>query len=349
MSAYVPNGSERVNRTSQPKLWQDIETLMECLRRSKGGDTESIKTWLTSQLAIAETDTESCHSGLNADHSPLQLCYSIRHRKNTVRFVVDPASATGDLAERIRRTRGVLQENMNRQLTAPAAASMSRLISKFGPENEGEAELFPKGFAWFSSSHQKPGLALYISPSNRDSRETWKRIDEWFTEAGVAEDEPYRLRQARQRLRPSAVGLEGADVDDLRVKLYFQFDQPRSFEEIGVNDFLSENYRHFLQLVVGRRSIKTKGVFFCVGLHGESGDPVDTKIDICGCSRCLNYTKEEEIEVITTLGHYFGFDVTEDLKGLEHPQSSIAVIGMGQSVLGELRLNVYLKGTANEE
>jgi len=318
------------------------------MERSTGVDGKSVSSWVADRLGVAENDSNPGHSGLNVDNSPIQLCYSIRPDRCSARLVIDPGSTAKDLVERTRRTQQLIEQQIQMHVGESAVTPMREFVARFGPKDDEEAPLFPKGFGWFSSSHQKPGLALYIAPSNRTLSDTWKRIDQWFTAAGLDEDDPYRLRQARERIRPSALGLEGAHISDLRLKLYFQFDQPRPFEEIGINDFLSESYRNFMQMLVGQRNIQTKGLFFCVGLHGDTGAQVDTKIDICGCSRCLNYTKKEEIEVVTMLGHYFGFDVTQVLQGLKHPQCRLAVIGMGQSVLGDLRLNVYLKGTSNE-
>lgn len=278
-------------------------------------------------------------SGLDDDGTPLQLCVSASRRRTALRIIGDPGANIDDIAVRHRVARAALHRALRQHgagALAPLAEDMlARLVPAPGPG-------YRHGTLWIGVTPGEPGVAAYAELAPLGIAGGWDAVAAWLAAT---------LPDARgataiiARLRPHGVaasaGFEGTSSRDVRAKVYFRLARPMALGECGLDLMASEAVTDFLRLAMGEFGVDADGLVLCVGFDVASGALADVKVDLCG--HCLAHARSAWPGVAERIARRFALAPLSLDVALTRHDCDVAFIGLGLTVAGEPRLNVYLR------
>lgn len=284
-------------------------------------------------------------SELNGDGTPLQFCWSSSSRGGRLRVVADPVSELGEPRVRFAAARATLariaREKMSPQLAEQSMSAVAALV------DETLIERYRRGFLWIGASPRDPGAAFYVDLAPPGAAAAWERVARWLSSTlPDATAAASVVRNLQPLARAASAGIEGHTLADARAKIYFRLRSAVPLARLGIAPMCDRRIVAALEWLVGREPASLSGLVLAVGFSLETGAIADAKLDICG--HCVPMPAGEWRTRIAGLARAAG--VAEPPLGPLLEEGEVAFAGVGVDVLGEARLNVYVKpfGTAAE-
>ncbi len=284
-------------------------------------------------------------SGLNADHSPLQLCITTKAKKIQCRLIADPATDEAILERRYLRAQEALTKLIPLTRSDGNATLIASLLENFGPQNNIPVSLFRYGVFWLGASAETPGLAVYIDTSIHSIDSAWEKADN-FIECIFSNI--YRSTAVLQNIREycwlSSIGIEGSTPDNSRLKLYIRMHTQLPEGIIG-NVFppLSDLGRSgCFAAIMGEKGLSFEDILFCFGFHLVTGELIDIKIDISGSE--LQMSGDNLAQSVNYCCQSLGLHPIPINNIFDRFNIAVSFIGIGINANRQKRLNIYLKG-----
>lgn len=284
-------------------------------------------------------------SGLNADGSPLQYCISSSLNGYSGRFISDPACIIGSPNQRYTKSYTALQLLYKSTGTTAIQHVFEQMLRFNLPSDAGSFdEAYPDGVLWLGASPDIKGLAVYMDGRRGGHDASWKRLQEWLTHLMPQNtDANDFIDTARRHADIMSIGLEGSSMENLRAKVYFRLSHKASLSDLGIKLLLREEFPAFLNDVVGEKEIQRSGLVFNIGFHIASGKMFDVKIDVCGCSSCVNIDTRSWIKVLNNTVSRYGITPFPVNEKILNEQCAVSYYGIGVDRKGRVRMNLYLK------
>lgn len=303
-------------------------------------------------LALPEENEVSLggRSGLNIDGSPLQYCISSSSEGLHSRFISDPSCIAGSPEERFNYSYQALQKLYVTTQTEEIKGICEEMLDFHLPASKENMEEYPDGVFWLGASPDSKGIAIYIDGRRGGKEESWERFRSWLHHLMPNNTE---VDDFVKTLSPYAnimsIGLEGSSLKNLRAKIYFRLTHKLSIDDLKIPVLLNESVTNFLNDVIGDKDVNLAGVVFNVGFHIASSKLFDAKIDVCACPSYVELNPSEWIVLLdktASKNNVTKFPLKEEV--LEN-DCSVSYYGLGIDIMGNRRLNLYLKNkiTAN--
>jgi len=284
-------------------------------------------------------------SGLNADGSPLQYCISSSVNGYKGRFISDPACIIGSPHQRYTHSYAALQKLFENTGTRDIQQIYEGMLRFNLPSDvDGFDHEYPDGVLWLGASPDMDGLAVYMDGRRGGNDASWKRLQEWLNQLMPQNTEVNDFIDSVSRHAGiMSIGLEGSNRENLRAKIYFRLSHKVSLSELGIKLLLREEFADFLNDVVGDKEIQLSGLVFNIGFHIASGRMFDMKIDVCGCSSCVNIDSGSWIEVLRNTASRYGLTPFPINEKVLNTQCAVSYYGIGVDRNGNIRMSLYLK------
>ncbi len=283
-------------------------------------------------------------SGLNSDGNPLQFCISSSVKGLNGRFISDPACIIGPPGQRYAYSYQALQKLYDITGTTAIREICEDMLNFHLPAEKESLEDYPDGVLWLGASPDMEGMAVYMDGRRGGKTESWERLRTWLHHLmpASAEVDDF-INMASPHANIMSIGLEGSDMQNLRAKVYFRLSHPTALSDLGIQLLLREEFSNFLADVVGDKEIRLSGLVFNIGFHIASGKMFDAKIDICGCSDCVNRDAESWVHVLGSTSSRYGITPFPVNPAMLNEQCAISYYGIGVDRRGDVRMNLYLK------
>jgi hypothetical protein len=312
--------------------------------RHLAGPRESLDSTVALLLGKADGSPSAGRfaSRLNNDGSPLQLCLTLSRDGHVLRLLADPASDVRAVEDRHRHAVDVVKTLVAASGDALWPTIRSSLAANLPPNLTTEPAL-AAGTLWVGVRIGGSGLALYVNARWGTVEAQWRRVKRWL--GGLAPSHPTTakgLNRLPELCEVASVGLEGLDVDRLRLKVYFRLAGRHSLSGLGIDLLRSQRITRFLDSVMVSRGIPASGIVFSFGVSAATGELTDAKVDVCG--HCLEPRAGGLEHLLATCSH--ATDVPPfDLSGIGLGELvDVAFLGCGVGADESARLNLYLKG-----
>jgi hypothetical protein len=135
------------------------------------------------------------------------------------------------------------------------------------------------------------------------------------------------------------VAIEGSDLANARIKLYWRTPHVVALHAMGIPLFADPAFAHFAGMTVGGRTMRVSGLVYSAGFNVSDGTLCDVKLDICACERCAARPSDEWNALLLQCARTFDV-VPFDADVLRHGRP--AYFGFGLKRDGERRLNLYV-------
>ncbi|SHI84794.1 hypothetical protein [Flavobacterium terrae] len=297
-------------------------------------------------LALPEENevTLGGRSGLNIDGSPLQYCISSSSDGLHSRFISDPSCIAGSPEERFKYSYQALQKLYITTQTEEIKSVCEEMLDFHLPESKENMEDYPDGVFWLGASPDSKGMAIYIDGRRGGKEESWERFRTWLNHLMPNNTE---VDNFVKTLSPYAnimsIGLEGSSLKNLRAKIYFRLTHKLTIEDLKVPILLNESVSNFMNDVIGNKDVNLAGIVFNVGFHIASSKLFDAKIDVCACPSYVELNPSEWVSLLdqtASKNNVVKFPITEET--LEN-DCAVSYYGLGIDIMGNKRLNLYLK------
>ncbi len=325
--------------------------LLDSAAPSLGTLPEALRRRAVALLGLAPGDDFAVAGGrslLNADGSPLQICWSGDCFGKRPRILADPASHIAESGARYQRARAALDAALASTGSAALRPLVERLLFHCGPKGAAEASCFPAGVFWIGASLKDPGCAVYVDGTAFAMQWAWERAEALLQDILPADHErTLLLRALRSQVILASVGLEGSSPKRARLKLYLRYKTPSSFQNPGIRLMESPALRQALALLLQDRSVRTSGFFLGLGFDLASGLLSDFKVDVAGDQ--LGYTREQWTSLLPRLEARLGVRAALAGECLAATNARISFVGIGTDSNNDMRLNLYLKPGTHED
>jgi hypothetical protein len=320
---------------------------------SVGGNLAGIvdvSTLEAARLVLAPLNDETLRpsrSTLNNDGSPLQVCISCSRVSRGVRLLGDPSGAISerdyaDPCNRFQHARRALCDLLAATNCGLLAPFCKRILDGMLPTDWSEAAKM-SGPLWLGVGLNRPGVAVYVNARHGTPGEQWTRIEECLQTAANVEKENQLLSAIRPHSFPAGLGIEGTCPSDARAKVYWRLREPVALRELRCPLFLNPTLAEFLSVAVGQ-SIPLSGLVFGAGF-GIAGKRLrDVKIDVC--AHCVRRPVDEWLNIIECITRKAGLAPMDVEPALRSGAVAVAILGLGVDESGDVRLNLYLKGSS---
>lgn len=297
-------------------------------------------------LALPEENevTLGGRSGLNIDGSPLQYCISSSSDGLHSRFISDPSCIAGSPEERFKYSYQALQKLYITTQTEEIKSVCEEMLDFHLPESKENMEDYPDGVFWLGASPDSKGMAIYIDGRRGGKEESWERFRAWLNHLMPNNTE---VDNFVKTLSPYAnimsIGLEGSSLKNLRAKIYFRLTHKLTIEDLKIPVLLNESVSNFMNDVIGDKDVNLAGIVFNVGFHIASSKLFDAKIDVCACPSYVELNPSEWVSLLdqtASKNNVVKFPITEET--LEN-DFAVSYYGLGIDIMGNKRLNLYLK------
>lgn len=283
-------------------------------------------------------------SGLNIDGSPLQYCISSSSEGLHGRFISDPSCIVGSPEERFQYSYQALQKLYTITQTEEIKEICEEMLAFHLPVSKENMEEYPDGVFWLGASPDSKGMAIYIDGRRGGKEASWKRFSDWLKHLMPNATE---VDEFVKTLSPYAnimsIGLEGSSLKNVRAKIYFRLTHKLTIEDLKIPVLLDESVTDFFNDVIGDKEVNLAGVVFNVGFHIASSKLFDAKIDICACPSYVELNPNEWVTLLeetTTKNKVTPFPIQKEV--LEN-ECAVSYYGLGIDIMGNKRLNLYLK------
>lgn len=275
------------------------------------------------------------HSRLNGNGSPVELCVSAKNDQVSGRLLVDPCH----LLRKEARFNGAwevalsLCERRAPTLASSLSTTLELMMSWCSPEH------FVNGPLWLATVPGASGMAVYFDakPLERDAS---RHIDSWLL-AIAPETRGYfaALLKPDAGVQLASFGIEGADVTDARVKIYFRLEDSTTLQSIGVPELYSQPMLDWLASAIPGGEIDSSGLVLSISAPLQGKGETDAKIDICG--HCANHSLQQWDEIFEGTNSAGGLPSLA--QHLDTDKVAVAFAGLGVSSSLVTRVNVYLQ------
>jgi hypothetical protein len=310
------------------------------------GHNESARNIAETLLALPSDDEEyepGGRSGMNANGTPLQFCISTRREGWAGRFIADPAFVIKDPVQRFQKSYQELQRLYSQTHTEGLKDFCEEMISFHLPPGRKDLSAYPDGVFWFGASLSVPGIAVYMDGRRGGNEAGWKRFAAWLGELMPDNTEAGALcAHIAACTNIMSIGFEGSNMQNLRVKVYWRLKQPMLLDDLQHPILADHSFKEFLYELLQEREIRLSGMVFSAGFHIASQTMFDAKVDVCGCSNCINAdaaTWHDTLRHFTGKYHLPAFPISNEL---QMKKCSVANFGYGLDIKGARRLNLYL-------
>lgn len=288
-------------------------------------------------------------SDLNNNGMPLQLCIGANKENVKLRIIGDPVSAIFQPAIRFNASKKILESILSKNGLIHLNKICNQLFSLLIEENpDTSINDFYRGTCWIGVSPEQPGIALYIDMMPFAANESWDRVIKCLSSLLPESDFPEEtINNLRLYAIPASIGFEAVTEKKGRAKVYWRLKHPVQLEKLGIDLFVQPEIIYFLQKVIGTREMNLSGAVFSTGFSLATGELEDVKIDLCG--HCLPQSSSDWKNVIHDLTSEFGLQMLPLDAALKDDICDVAFLGMGLTVNGDKRLNLYLKNNSEKQ
>lgn len=283
-------------------------------------------------------------SGLNIDGSPLQYCISSSSDGLHSRFISDPSCIAGSPEERFKYSYQALQKLYITTETEEIKTICEEMLDFHLPASKENMEDYPDGVFWLGASPDSKGMAIYIDGRRGGKEASWERFRTWLNHLMPNNTE---VEDFVNTLSPYAnimsIGLEGSSLKNLRAKIYFKLTHKLTIEDLKIPVLLNESVSNFMNDVIGDKDVNLAGIVFNVGFHIASSKLFDAKIDVCACPSYVELSPSEWVDLLdetASKNNVVKFPINEEI--LEN-DCAVSYYGLGIDIMGNKRLNLYLK------
>lgn len=290
--------------------------------------------------ALLQTQGGMPRSRLNNDGTPLQLCVGASAVGSKVRLIGDPASDVADPDLRMGLAVRAM-ENVCGERTDSIFQSLCRdTIALTLPRERGL--LREAGGVWLGLALNEPGVALYTNSRWGNEHDTWARARNW---ASALLLNPELALETIDRLSSTAhlvsLGIEGRDGADARAKMYFRLREAVSLERLAHDALSSGVVREFIDHVPRDGQVRSGSLWFGLGFSVTDGHLVDVKVDVC--AHCVPQTRATWTNIVRDHCERARLRSESLERAIAHGACEVALVGLGVSLDGAQRLNVYVK------
>jgi hypothetical protein len=278
-------------------------------------------------------------SFLNGDGEPLQLCVTSTASHVRSRMIGDPDSHLEAPGDRLRAGRLALNELIVLNRTQELAECLELAIDSW---IAGEPHLFVRGVMWLAAGIGTPGIGLYLDGAVPDA---WTRARVWLSRMLPDAAPALRFVDALEgNARLGSVGVEGATIEDTRVKFHWRLSRPLLLSALGLPLIGEPAFARFLRLTdPAGQGFDPASLIFSAGFSLTDGSAVDAKLDVCGCPACRNFSPAQWWECINESADAFGLRIPPVREALLAETCEAILLGLGLDRSGRQRLNLYLK------
>ncbi|HEV8020560.1 MAG TPA: hypothetical protein VGP41_04810 [Candidatus Lustribacter sp.] len=276
-------------------------------------------------------------SGLNGDGSAIQLVWP--SGGDGVRLLVDPG-AFGSMRSRWEQTQMAF-DALARMTAQPQLASVLRGVVDALCVDDDQG--FPDGYAWVGAPIARTGFCAYIDArSGGDAEQAWSKLGQYLS-ATLADAAPacQTIDRLASAVEIQSVGIEGTQADRAVVKVYWRVPDLAALSLVTADDSTARDIMRFLETAMGDNAMRVSGLVLSTGFVIATGEPAGIKVDLCACPACLHLGSDGWRERLDVLCWVFGW-APLPARAL-HPGAEVAFIGMGRSLDGTTRLNLYTK------
>lgn len=295
---------------------------------------------------------ESWKSTLNDDGSPLEMCITISEDKCRYRLIVDPEPGLTNPGDRLAAGQKALAAVLPISGAEELAPTFAETIN-FWVRGQSELAELTRGVMWVAAGLNTPGVAIYLDGRIGSMDAAWERARHWakhiFLAAGMT-DKCSMVDEYIDKIKPYArlgsIGLEGRTLRDARLKMHWRLVQPVRLDELRLPFLENQIFPQFMQIMAGDKidhAFSRSGLIFSTGFSLVNGDAFDSKLDICGCPKCLNLSAVEWLQRLTLACETFGLMMPPVKEGLLTNRCAGIILGLGLDAEGRRRLNFYLK------
>lgn len=307
---------------------------------------------------LKEEHPETWKSTLNDDGSPLEVCITMSEDQCRYRLIVDPEPGLTAPIDRLSAGQKALAKVVPVCGVDELAPFFAETIS-FWIRGERELAELTRGVMWVAAGLNTPGVAIYLDGRIDDRLSAWERARQWyqhmFQMAGVPDvhsmvDEYIDKIQPYARL--GSIGLEGTNWKNARLKVHWRLVEPVRLDELRLPLLENQIFPQFMQIMAGGKAnhaFSRSGLIFSTGFSLMNGSVIDSKLDLCGCHKCLNLTPEEWLERLASACQSFDLTMPPVEDALLANRCAGIILGLGLDIEGRRRLNFYLKpGQGND-
>jgi hypothetical protein len=278
---------------------------------------------------------------LDNDGVPLQLCVSTGPAHRAVRLIGDPWTAVLDPAERAAASVASAAAVVRAAGAASLVPFVDTTIAHALPTGAERAAL-RHGAVWLAAAVDgTPGAAVYTTLEWERRAARWSRVHAWLDAIlPIGMHAQRRLAALRDVATPVSAAIEGRAPADARAKVYVRLVEPRRLAELGVDELAAPAIVDFVAAATGGATLPSTGLVISLGFSLGTGELADVKADVCG--HCVARPPAKWARWLSERTAALGvrpFDV--DLGA--DPALDVAFVGVGRSVAGEPRCNLYVR------
>jgi len=296
-------------------------------------------------------------SGLNNDGSPIEVCFSSLPDGVRARLVCDPAAHLFDPVARHRAGLAALERALDLTAAQPLAPLCRQTLEALLPADDAGLADYLEGVLWLGAGLGFPGLALYVDLSRGPLPARFERARGWL--AGLLPD-PSAALAVLARLdgvaRLQSAGVEGLAPANARAKLFFRLERPLALADLGIEALAHPRFLEFLATVMGEREIALKGLVFSLSFTVADGRLFEAKVDVCGHCLARPAAAWEDLLAAVAGGagstgstggaSSVGLPVPPAAGLLAEEVAEVAYLGLARNLLGQERLDLFLKPPA---
>ncbi|WP_334020703.1 hypothetical protein [Alteromonas sp. S015] len=313
----------------------DVRALAPASERLGIVNQKAFEVELNTLLPKSTWSNTSGYSALNGNGSPIELCVSASKNNIRGRLVVDPCYS---MRSEIRFHSAWATALNLAQLRAPELFPIlktTRLLmgSWCLPEQ------FSEGPLWLASVPGSHGMAIYCDSQPLGDKAKLL-INDWLkfiTPESIGYFQPL-LRQ-EDNVKLCSFGIEGYNLEDARVKIYFRLTCDSNLQTIGVTELYSAPIIDWLKIAIPRGEIHPDGLVLSISAPLNGTGPTDAKADVCG--HCVAHSLDEWDRIFADIPGAKG--LPRFAESLNDDQISVAFAGLGVTSNSDARVNVYLQ------
>ncbi len=273
-------------------------------------------------------------TGINSDGTPLQYCISVRKEGWGGRFLADPAHTMGNPFERFVQSRIALKKLFQISGTHELKHFCEEMLDFHLPKGEG-LSAYRDGVLWLGAPASGNGIAVYMDGRSNG----WKKFEAWLNQLGISAT----IQALSTKATILSIGFEGSSLKNLRVKVYWRLKEPCLLDDLGIDLLKDPEYKIFLNELVQDQEIKLTGLVFSAGFHLASQQLFDCKIDVCTCKNCVSKNPDQWAETLAYFTEKYELAAFPIHNELHEKKCEVSYLGFGMDILGNKRMNLYLK------
>jgi len=330
--------------TTAPIVFAD--KLLQAAASMTNLDADYLESAASSLLAVP--DMRRFYSGiseLNFNGSPLQLLYTVRKNRQAVRLLADPGFTNSDPVARYSAGNKALKALLEFVTVAELAPAQSlaslaqQTLKQIVPANQNKLTNYAAGVMWLALALNTPGISLYVAPEPGSNR--WQVAKQWLATISPAPEAALRLISILQHdCFLLGVGIEGANVNTTRVKLYWRINSAMALSCLGLPLFTDPLMVRFLSQALGDQTVDAAALNFSANFDLQTGKLRDVKVDISWHNRHRDDALQLLYEYAVQLG-FWSSTVARNVTVIKQLGLGIGCIGLGLDTTENYRLNSY--------